>query len=157
MKENIANQRKDDSCYSDMIKSIKTHENQRRIATGVPEDAHYNAINLLQESDMRHLVDAIWNRQSCISGSRNMEELILTRWEPFMELSPWNCVLLTKHEAEKHDQQSNPNDIYTEEFVRKIKQKHLAARRHFSSLPAMERHIRKYYVEKPDGKLAMKV
>jgi IQ and ubiquitin-like domain-containing protein len=112
-----------------------------------PEDGYYNAVALLQESDMRHLVDALWNRQSCISGSRNMEDLILTRWDPRVELSPWNCILLTKKEAETHERQMNPLDMYSEEFVSKIHQKHLLARNHFSQLPSMERYLRRHYME----------
>ncbi|KAJ3417499.1 hypothetical protein HDV05_003363 [Chytridiales sp. JEL 0842] len=159
VKENIANQRKDDSCYADMMRYIKAQESAKRLTTFVPEDAHYNALALLQESDLRHLVDAVWNRQSCISGSRTMEDLVLTRWDQRQEWSPWNCLLLTKAEAEKHDTGSDrvdPSELYSEEFVRKVKQRQMAARRHFAELPAMERHLRKYYVEDGHGRLMMK-
>ncbi|KAJ3287055.1 hypothetical protein HDU79_006006 [Rhizoclosmatium sp. JEL0117] len=156
IKENIANQRKDDSCYGDLLRSMRKQEAQKRPLLGTPEDANYNAIALLQESDMRHLIDAIWNRQSCISAAKNMDDLVMTRWDHSMEVSPWNCILLTKAEAEKHDR-SNPMDLYTDDFIRKIKQKHMAARRHFSQLPAMERYLKRHYSEDHEGRLVMKL
>jgi hypothetical protein len=158
VKENIANHRQDDSCYADMMKSIKLQESQKRQTTGVPDDPHYNALALLQESDMRYLVDQVWNKQSVISGSKNMEDLILTRWDQRMEWSPWNCILLTKTEAEKHDAnvRKDPADLYSEEFVRKVKGRLMVAKRHFGELPAMERHLRKYYVEDGHGRLMMR-
>ncbi|KAI8834000.1 hypothetical protein BJ741DRAFT_550779 [Chytriomyces cf. hyalinus JEL632] len=156
IKENIANQRKDDSCYADLLRSMRKEEAHKRPLLGSLEDANYNAIALLQETDMRHLIDVIWNRQSCISAAKNMDDLVMTRWDASMELSPWNCILLTKSEAEKHDQQSSPLDLYTDDFIRKIKQKHLASRRHFSQLPAMERYLRRHYQEDVEGRLVMR-
>ncbi|KAJ3023896.1 UNVERIFIED_CONTAM: hypothetical protein HDU68_008420 [Siphonaria sp. JEL0065] len=156
IKENTATHRKDDSCYGDLLKSMRSQESEKRKIFGSQEDANYNAIALLQESDMRHLIDVIWNRQSCISAAKNMDDLVMTRWDPKMEVSPWNCILLTKSEAEKHDIQSSPVDLYTDDFIRKIKQKHLAAKRHFSQLPAMERYLKRHYLEDHDGRLIMR-
>ncbi|KAI8811506.1 hypothetical protein BJ742DRAFT_119498 [Cladochytrium replicatum] len=125
-KENIAHQRKDDSFYAEMLKLVRIQEHQKRSKLTASEDSsgsgsgngsdgsgafaafrrgdfHDNAFALLQESDMRYLVDVIWNRQSAISAAKRVEELILTRWDPVVELSPWNCVLLTKAEAATHD------------------------------------------------------
>ncbi|KAI8611576.1 hypothetical protein BC830DRAFT_1198782 [Chytriomyces sp. MP71] len=157
IKENIANQRKDDTCYSDLLRSMRKQEAQKRPLLGSPEDANYNAIALLQESDMRHLIDVIWNRQSCISAAKNMDDLVMTRWDPTMEVSPWNCILLTKLEAEKHERQKSPVHLYTDDFIRKIKQKHLAARRHFSQLPSMERYLKRHYQEDAEGRLMVRV
>jgi hypothetical protein len=153
MKENIATNRKDDTAYAQMFKTMQVQEEMKRQVTGVPEDPYYNAMALLQESDIRHLVDTIWNRQSTISSSRNVEELILTRWDPKMELSPWNCVLLTKAEAAAHDKQSDPLSLYSDEFKNKLLQKHLVAKQHFGTLPAIERFIRKNYIEEFNGRL----
>jgi hypothetical protein len=156
MKENIATTRKDDSAYSRMLKAIKASEEIKRATTGVPLDLHYNAMALLQESDVRHLVDVIWNKQSAISSTSNLYELILTRWDPMQEISPWNCVLLTKSEAVTHDKQSDPLSLYSDEFKNKISRKHLAAKQHFSQLPAIEKFIKRHYVEDFTGKLVVK-
>lgn len=151
MNENIAITRKDDTEYTQMFRTIKLQEEMKRQKTGVPEDPHYNAMALLQESDIRYLVDVIWNHQSVISATK--EELIMTRWDPLMEISPWNCILLTQPEAATHDKQRSPLDLYSDEFQAKIAQKHLAARQHFTRLPAIERLIRKNYEEGPAGAL----
>ncbi|TPX55201.1 hypothetical protein PhCBS80983_g05521, partial [Powellomyces hirtus] len=151
--ENLATSRKDDSVYSDLLKLIRLQEFQRRAQSGVPADPHYNAMSLLQEADMRYLVERVWNRQSAVSGSRQLESLVLTRWAPHVELSPWNCILLTKAEAATHDRARAPEDQYSEEFVRKITQKHFAAKQHFAQLPAMEKYLRRTYVENGLGKM----
>ncbi|KAI8922997.1 hypothetical protein BC831DRAFT_404309 [Entophlyctis helioformis] len=157
MKENVATQRKDDSSYGDMLKLIRIQETIKRKSSGVPSDMAYNAMALLQESDMRYMVDVIWNHKSAISGSRNMEELILTRWNPDHELSPWNCILLTKAEAATHDRRPDPAELYSAEFMQKITQKHLLARQHFGELPVMANYLKHLYVEDRDGKLVPRV
>ncbi|KAI9201855.1 uncharacterized protein BJ171DRAFT_601427 [Polychytrium aggregatum] len=146
LNSNIATTRNDDSTYTEMLKYAKTRELEKRRITGMPEDAHYNAMSLLQESDLRYLVDTIWNKQSAVSGSKNMDDLCITRWNPRIELSPWNCILLTKTEASNHETQNNPEDLYSEEFVRKVSGKHMAAKKHFSQLPSMERYMKKMYI-----------
>ena len=142
-KENIATTRKDDAAYTHMVKTMQANEQTKHERSGIPKDQHYTALSLMQESDIRHLVDVIWCRQSAISSSKNIEELILTRWDPRCELSPWNCILLTKAEAATHDKQGDPVDLYSDEFKSNVSRKHLVARQYFSQLPAIERFIRK--------------
>ncbi|KAJ3130221.1 hypothetical protein HK100_008171 [Physocladia obscura] len=153
--ENIANQRQEDTGYADLLRNMRSEEVAKRAVVGTPADAHYNAIALLQEADMRHLVDVIWGKQSCISAAKNMDDLVLTRWDPKVELSPWNCIMLTRAEADKHELRSDPTMLYTDDFIRKIKQKHLAARRHFAQLPAMERYLKRHYFEDEEGRLIL--
>ncbi|KAI9094836.1 hypothetical protein DFS34DRAFT_627404 [Phlyctochytrium arcticum] len=151
--ENLATTRHDDSIYADLLKLVRLQEGARRVRSGVPRDASYNAMALLQESDMRYLVERVWNRQSAVSGSRALESLVLTRWLPFMELSPWNCILLTKAEAATHDRHPDPETLYSEPFVRKILQKQLAAKKRFGSLPAMAKYLTRHYTEDSEGRL----
>ncbi|KAG5457868.1 MAG: hypothetical protein BJ554DRAFT_2012 [Olpidium bornovanus] len=96
-------------------------------------------MDLLQESDIRYLVDNIWSSQSAISASRRLEDLHLTRWDSNEDLSPWNCILLTKTEAAAHEAQKDPLSVYGEAFIRKVRQKHLAARVHFAQLRDLSR------------------
>ena len=56
---------------------------------------------LLQEPDLRYLVENIWGGQSVLSAVRDVFELTLARWEK-EHWSPWNCLLLTKDEAKAH-------------------------------------------------------
>ncbi|KAJ3129148.1 hypothetical protein HK098_002389 [Nowakowskiella sp. JEL0407] len=170
LKENVATQRKDDSCYMDMLQLVRMQERQKRqlqLSSNTDGDTdsgkyvNYNqrdasgsdefSMALMQESDMRYLVDIIWNRQSAISANRNISELVFTRWDANVELSPWNCVLLTRTEALTHDKASiagtSIHSLYSEEFVSRINQKHMSAKQHFSQLPAMESHMKKSHTE----------
>jgi IQ and ubiquitin-like domain-containing protein len=128
------------------LKLVKFQESQKQQKEG--RETTQQCISLLQESDMRYLVDVIWNHKSAISGVRNLEDLILTRWNIQEELTPWNCILLTKAEAMTHDLQSNPEDIYSIEFRNKVFQKQLVARQHFSMLPKMGQYVSSHYTEK---------
>lgn len=178
MKENIANQRKDDSCYVDMLRFAKSQEAVKRTEdSSVPDnDAstpsndqlqqqqeeegmsvassknEYSVISLLQESDIRYLVDIIWNRQSAVSGSKKILDLVLTRWDIDQELSPWNIILLTREEAQRHETTANVLELYSEEFTRRVRQRHLATKKHFGSLPYMERYLKENYVDNGEGK-----
>ena len=59
-------------------------------------------IFLLQEPDLRYLVENIWGGQSSLSAVRDVFELTLSCWEKKEHWSPWNCILLTKDEAKAH-------------------------------------------------------
>ncbi|KAH6599010.1 hypothetical protein BASA50_003330 [Batrachochytrium salamandrivorans] len=155
-KENIATQRKDDSIYSDMLKLVKAQEAARHHRSGMSTHTSYNAMTLLQESDMRYLVDVIWNHRSAVCGSHNMTELVLTRWDPALELSPWNSILLTKAEAATHDCRPDPHTMYSDDFISSVVQKHILAKQHFGDLPAMAKYLQNHYHENRHGKLIPK-
>lgn len=94
--------------------------------------------------------------------------MIFTRWDPMLPLSPWNCILLTKHEAGIHDKNvfsyffeyidglasslSNGDGLekyipyrcvaeklYSSSFVQGIKGRHLVARHYFKGLLSVEK------------------
>lgn len=156
MKENLATQKIDDSCYGSLLKVIRVQEAAKRRSNAIEGTSSYNAMALLQESDLRYLVDVVWNRKSAISGIRNMDDLTLTRWDANQELSPWNCIFLSKTEAATHDCQKNPDAVYSIEFRNKIFQKQMIARQHFGQLPAMSEYLKDQYQEARDGKLIHK-
>ena len=56
----------------------------------------------LQEGDLRYLVENIWATQSALSAWTDLYDLVLVRWDKDEEWSPWNCILLTKDEAQAH-------------------------------------------------------
>ena len=58
---------------------------------------------LMQESDLRYLVENVWSSQSALSAWEDLYDLVLVRWERHSEWSPWNCCLLTKEEASAHE------------------------------------------------------
>ena len=51
---------------------------------------------------MRYLVENIWATQSALSAWTDLYDLVLVRWDKDEEWSPWNCILLTKDEAQAH-------------------------------------------------------
>ena len=153
MKENLAVQKMDDSSYGALLTMVRLQEATKRRNDPAADGTAFNAMALLQESDLRYLVDVVWNRKSAISGVRNLDDLTLTRWDASQELSPWNCILLTKNEAATHDCQTNPDAVYSIDFRNKIFQKQIIARQHFGQLPAMANYLKENYHENKDGKL----
>ena len=159
MKENLAIQKMDDFSYGAILtvvrlqEAIKKRQENTTEGTEGPEGNSINAMALLQESDLRYLIDVVWNKKSAISGVRNLEDLTLTRWNVSQELSPWNSILLTKSEAATHNLQGNPDAIYSIDFRNKIFQKQIIARQHFGQLPAMAVYLKENYHENKDGKL----
>lgn len=139
--------------YLELLKSTQTEETLKRNADPATsnQETPLNSILLLQESDIRYLVDIVWNKQSAISRWKEIDELILTRWIQSQELSPWNCILLTLTEAKNHDQQSDPMKVYSQEFIRRIHARHLVAKQHFAQLPTMQKYFKKTYFEAMDG------
>ena len=107
-----------------------------------------SCVTLLQVPDIRYLVDTTWNGCSAISSNKDFGELILTRWRPEEELSPWNCILLTRQEALAHDKIRDPeNNVYGEAFVRSVRTKHLSARKHFEKLPLLKQQLESSYTQ----------
>jgi len=156
---NIAIKRENDSYYEEILQLIRTKEEFKQKSNG--QSSEYSIINILQENEIRYLIDIIWQKSSAISGSTNIDNLILTRWNQDEPISPWNCILLTQSEAINHDMlayQLDPKqprklddngneilglcDIYKEEFIRKVQQKHRAAKEHFSQLPSLEKFMK---------------
>ncbi|KAI8854234.1 hypothetical protein BC829DRAFT_439341 [Chytridium lagenaria] len=134
----IAHTRQDDTLFSSLLQTTRLQE----LSRDPPPSTHYNA----SPSSRKAICGTF--------GVKNVEELVLTRWDTGVEISPWNCVLMTKVEADSHER--GGLDMYSDEFVRKVAQKHLAARRHFAQLPAMEKYLRRCYVEDREGRLVPK-
>ena len=55
-----------------------------------------------QETDLRYLIENIWGGQSALSSEKELYELRLVRWDRREQWSPWNCILLSKEEAQAH-------------------------------------------------------
>lgn len=63
---------------------------------------YFNVFFVLQEQDLRYLVEKIWSGQSILSAWEDLYDLTFVRWDKHQEWSPWNCILLTKDEAASH-------------------------------------------------------
>ena len=57
---------------------------------------------IIQDADLRYLIEKIWNSQSALSGLEDLYDLVFVRWNKYEHWSPWNCLLLTKEEASAH-------------------------------------------------------
>ncbi|KAI2648293.1 IQ and ubiquitin-like domain-containing protein [Labeo rohita] len=127
--DNEARRREDFSLYKNLLRCLRESE-----AECSPEA---KITYLLQEQDLRYLVDVLWGSQSALSGWKDLHDLLLVRWEKHLDWSPWNCILLTKDEAAAHLKLENIEKAYDVVVIRNVKQKHALARKYFSQIPAM--------------------
>jgi hypothetical protein len=89
------------------------------------------------------MVDTIWSGRSALSEEDDVKVLVFCRWLQNCELSPWNCILLTKEEAEAHAKLSDPTTEYGDALVSRVHHKHLRAKQHFVVLQSHLQRARK--------------
>ncbi|XP_067236610.1 IQ motif and ubiquitin-like domain-containing protein isoform X3 [Chanodichthys erythropterus] len=131
--DNEARQREDLSLYKNILRCLRDTEAE------CSPDAKITY--LLQDQDLRYLVDVLWGAQSALSGWKDLHDLMLVRWEKHLDWSPWNCILLTKDEAAAHLKLENIEKAYDVVVIRNVKQKHTLARKYFSQIPAMAEYL----------------
>lgn len=147
--DNDARVREDFSHYRYLLKAL------RRSEEAVQDGARIAF--LLQEADLRYLVEDIWNSQSALSAWSDLYDLVLVRWDKDEEWAPWNCILLTKDEATSHFQVENLEKNYGRVFCHKIRTKHTLGRNYFSRLPGMAEVMRaKSNTKAPPGLIPTK-
>ena len=127
---NIATERKDVTQHTRIMDAIRRAE----VAKGYESQVVFH----MSIEDMSYIIDTIWGGASCLSQEDEPFRLTLPRWDESQEWSPWNCVLLTKDEAETHEQLSKLNaplrETYGAALYRSVTQKHLRAKGYFLSL-----------------------
>ncbi|XP_048193625.1 IQ and ubiquitin-like domain-containing protein [Perognathus longimembris pacificus] len=96
---------------------------------------------LMQLNDIRYLIENIWASQSVLSACKDIDELVMVRWDKSMEWAPWNCILLTKEEGEAHLKVQNIEQDYEHYFLHKIQHKHILAKNYFSQIPLLASYI----------------
>ncbi|XP_059171767.1 IQ and ubiquitin-like domain-containing protein [Physella acuta] len=133
--ENDGRQRQDHNYYRVMLKALRKSEEAIQDGSSI--------CYLLQEIDLRYLVENIWSNQSVLSAWDDIYDLTLVRWDKHQEWSPWNCILLTHDEAEAHKKLFSLEEGYGQVFIHKVTQKHNFARNYFSRLPGMSEILRK--------------
>eukprot|EP00040_Diaphanoeca_grandis_P007560 m.41383 g.41383 ORF g.41383 m.41383 type:complete len:743 (-) comp18794_c0_seq1:53-2281(-) len=128
--QTIAVSRKDVTQHHRIMEDIRRKE----IAKGYSSQVVF----LMSVEDMTYIIETIWGAQSCLSQESEIFRLTLARWDEAQEWSPWNCVLLTKDEAETHEElhklNSSLQEMYGVALCRAVTQKHLRARCYFLSL-----------------------
>ncbi|XP_047452644.1 IQ and ubiquitin-like domain-containing protein isoform X2 [Mugil cephalus] len=131
--DNIARSRDDFSFYKNILRRLRTEEQQLSEKAKIPF--------LLQVEDMRYLVEVIWASRSALNASNDLYNLVFVRWEHRRDWSPWNCILLSKEETPAHLQVEDVHKAYEATFVRGVQHKHALARRHFSQIPVMTEYL----------------
>ncbi|XP_012994505.1 IQ and ubiquitin-like domain-containing protein isoform X3 [Esox lucius] len=121
------------SHYKTILSRLRKSEAQR--------DKEAKITFLLQEQDLKYLVDVVWGAQSALSAWNDMHDLVMVRWERMWEWSPWNCILLTKEEAPVHDKVEDNEKAYGVVFIQNVKQKHTLAKKYFSQIPVMAKYL----------------
>ncbi|CAG9787262.1 unnamed protein product [Diatraea saccharalis] len=101
---------------------------------------------VLQEKDIFFIVEKLWHSHSAISECSDMTELRLCRWHVNEDWSPWNCFLVTVQEMKAHLKLEAPEEVYDEELVQKVRNKHKLAKANFEQLMA----VNKRYTETGD-------
>lgn len=139
--DNDARTRLDLSLYKSLLDSIKAEEEARNNLA--------SPAFILQESDIRFIVENIWNSRSVLSGLGDLFDLRLARWECEKEWSPWNCILLSREECRIHTKLGGINSAYpTKEdlvkaygplLVENIVSKHTLAKNHFAKMASMSK------------------
>uniref|UniRef100_UPI00398EA95E IQ motif and ubiquitin-like domain-containing protein n=1 Tax=Pristiophorus japonicus TaxID=55135 RepID=UPI00398EA95E len=125
--DNEARHREESTQYKLMLKRLRKAEAN----FGVGAQLAF----ILQEQDLKYLVDSIWGTQSALSASKNLNELTMVRWNKLSEWSPWNCILLTREEAVAHFKLTDIEKGYEFTFIRKIKHRHTLGKSYFSQIP----------------------
>ncbi|KAG5898162.1 hypothetical protein JTB14_034017 [Gonioctena quinquepunctata] len=89
---------------------------------------------ILQDKDVHHTVMKIWHGHSALSECNDIYQLRLCRWKKEEEWSPWNSILLTAEEVKAHSRVDNLAEVYEDEFMSHVFNKHALSKRHFRQL-----------------------
>lgn len=119
-KDNVARAREDQSAFKRMLWFLRKKEGGQAL--------------LIEETDLKHLVNNIWEGQSILSCWDDIADLELVRWDVNKPWSPSNCVLLTKDEADAHEAVGDLSKAYGNMLVHRVKQKHVLASNYFHAI-----------------------
>ncbi|XP_050461497.1 IQ and ubiquitin-like domain-containing protein isoform X1 [Cataglyphis hispanica] len=97
---------------------------------------------MMQEHDIYHLVNHIWQGKSAISKIKDLFVLRLVRYQKDVEWAPWNCILLTEDEAEVHYHIRDLATMYSKHLISQISLKHQIAKNYFKQLIIFEKDFR---------------
>jgi len=101
--QNRATTRLDNTQYRRILQGVQVAEKQYGDLS--------QCVFLMTVADIRYLIDTVWGLKSVLSEEPELFLLDMVRWDVTQEWSPWNCMLLSKEEAEAHAQLANPVSI----------------------------------------------
>ncbi|XP_065092122.1 IQ motif and ubiquitin-like domain-containing protein [Ochlerotatus camptorhynchus] len=125
----------DIAIYRSILRSIRRDEKKR--------GALSSFAFIIQDNDIKHIVNNIWHGHSAISNETNRAELRLPRWNIAKDWAPWNCICLTEGEARAHLKIVNLELYYEKSIIKDIKNKHALSKSAFKQL----REIDQVFVE----------
>ncbi|XP_059620118.1 IQ and ubiquitin-like domain-containing protein [Phlebotomus argentipes] len=120
----------DKSIYKAILRSIRRDERQRGAL------ASYAFI--IQEDDVRFLVENIWHGHSVLSQNDNRMELRLPRWKVTDDWAPWNCICLTEAEARAHVVVEHLHRVYERNFLQDVQGKNALGMTAFRKLKEVD-------------------
>ncbi|XP_049871191.1 IQ and ubiquitin-like domain-containing protein [Pectinophora gossypiella] len=112
--------------YKFILKAIQRDERRRKCWGSLAF--------VMQEKDIFFIVEKLWHSHSAISECAEITELRLCRWHVEKDWSPWNCILVTVQEMKAHLKLDNPDEVYDEELLQKVRTKHSLAKASFEQL-----------------------
>ena len=74
---------------------------------------------IVEKKDVIYLMNSVWGNKSVVTSSMTYDEqeLVLVMWDRNRYMSPWNCVCMTKKEANKH---KFITDVYSDVYSKGI-------------------------------------
>lgn len=129
------------------LKAAKTDLSvYRAILRGVQRDerrrgALSSCAFIIQETDVRYIMENIWHGISILSQCNVTSDLRLPRWDVNKEWSPWNCICLTDTEARIHVACADLSTIYGDKILNDCLTKHSLAKSSFKHLKKIDRNF----------------
>mgnify|MGYP005983643491 FL=1 len=102
---------------------------------------------IIQDKDIYHIVTHIWHGHSALSECDNVYQLRLPRWDKTKDWAPWNCILLTLEEAKSHLRIERLEDVYDENLLSQVFNKHALAKKYFAQSFDIEKCVKETYVD----------
>lgn len=112
--------------YREILRSIRREE-RRRGALG-------SFAFIIQEDDIRFLIENIWHGHSILSQNSHRNLLRLPRWIYNEDWAPWNCICLTDSEAKTHTKLRQLDRIYETHLMNVVKSRNNLALTTFHAL-----------------------
>lgn len=119
----MVNMRQDLKSIELILTSIRSKENKLNRSNVFPK--------LLTAEEAQYLIITIWRGRSAVSEEKDLYQLAMPRFNPDEIWSPWNCILLTRDEADFHEKLKTVHHHYSNTLVTKIKNFHRTARLRF--------------------------
>lgn len=119
------------SVYRAILRSVQRDERRR--------GALSSCAFIIQETDVRYIIENIWHGISILSQCNVTSDLRLPRWDVNREWSPWNSICLTDTESRIHVACADLSTIYGAKILNDCKSKHSLAKSSFKHLRKIDR------------------